>query len=120
MDMPILFDCLRHHGGLRLTVSACAQSWQAHHQATGSDRFHPCHACAIGAEHAGYPAPSAPTHDSACCLCHRAGRRLVCRLFCVSCTNRLYEIFKRKWRRNAVPGLASRLRSYSVEFEASA
>ena len=115
-----LFNCERHHGGLRLTTHACAQSWQAHRQATGEARFHPCHACAIGAENAGCPVPSAPVHDRSCCICHRTGRRLVCRLFCVSCTNRLYEIFKNKWRRNACPGLASRLRSYSVEFEESA
>lgn len=111
-----LFTCPRHTGGLRLTTLACAANWRKHKDATADGRFHPCHACPIGAVNAGEPAPG-PRDTSNCCYCGRPARRLICKSLCVSCFNRVREVITGRWRRQLPPGLAKKLHAFTVDFE---
>lgn len=111
-----LFTCPRHHGGLRLTIAACATAWRRHRDATAEGRFHSCVGCETGAAHAGEPQP--PVIDfTHCCYCGKTTNRLVCRVLCPSCFNRVLEITSGRWRRSAPPGLARRLIGFAVNIE---
>lgn len=98
-DLPELFTCPRHAGGLRLTAAGCARSWTRHR----ADDESPCHGCPIGAGHAGAPV-EVPPISPPCAWCGRSGRRMVRgHTVCISCYNRLREIAIGKDRRGKAP-----------------
>ncbi len=114
-----LFECPRHPGGLRLLPKACATMWRGAKGAEPWDRLFPCRGCAIGATHAGEaPPPPEPGDDGRkCCFCGRTDQRLVCKTLCVSCANRILELLRGRYRRDAPPGLGARLRCFTVHIE---
>ncbi len=114
----VLFTCQRHPGGLRLTPQACARQWQAGKSALPWDRLYPCRGCAIGAGHAGEAVPDLGDDDPHRCLyCGRRNLRLVSKLICISCANRVFELLRGRFRRNEPPGIRHRLRCYLVDVE---
>jgi hypothetical protein len=118
LDLADLFACPRHPGGLRLLPTACAAMWRGGKAAEPWDRLFPCRGCAIGATHAGETPNLAPCDDGRkCCFCGRTDQRLVCRTICVSCANRLFELLRGRYRRDAPPGLGARLRCFTVHIE---
>ena len=118
LDLADLFECPRHPGGLRLLPSACAAMWRESKGAQPWDRCFPCRGCAIGAGHAGEAPNLAPGDDGRkCCFCERTGQRLVAKTICVSCANRVFELLRGRYRRDAPPGLGARLRCFIVHLD---
>ena len=115
----ILFECPSpSYNGLRLTPAACAQNWQRARTAQPWDRCFPCRGCEIGAGHAGETPSLAPGDDGRkCCFCERTGQRLVAKTICVSCANRVFELLRGRYRRDAPPGLGARLRCFIVHLD---
>lgn len=117
--LALLFQCPRHPGGLRLLPGACAASWRRGTTAKPWDAAYRCRGCAVGAEHAGEVAQPAPV-PARCCWCERPGQRLIWGVFCISCANRFLECVRGKDRRGNRPGLAGRLRTFTVVFRDAA
>lgn len=104
------FRCERHAGGLTLTPAGCARLYQrAKVEARDpSCRLWECRGCAVGASHAGEPAP-APAPSRACPRCGaRAARLIRARAgwpVCVSCYNREREVLRGRNARGGRPRL---------------
>ena len=115
----VLFTCPSPaYCGLRLTPTACADNWKRARTAAPWDRLFPCRGCEIGAGHAGETPSLAPGDDGRkCCFCNRSDQRLVCKTVCVSCANRIFELMRGRYRRDAPPGLGARLHCYVVHIE---
>jgi len=114
-----LFTCPQPaYGQLRLTPQACASQWKAARHARPWDRFALCRGCPIGATHAGEAMPDPQDDDPHRCLyCGRRGLRLVSRLVCISCANRIFELLRGRYRRIAPPKFKKPLLCFSVEIE---
>ena len=95
-EFPVMFECQRHQGALRLTTTTCAGLWHRARRNAEADqiRLAPCVGCPVGAGHAGAkvrPAAPAQAIDTglSCVRCGQSGgRRLVGSRLCVSCYNR--------------------------------
>ena len=115
-----LFTCPHHTGNLRLTPQACAQYWQRARKAEPWDTLRVCRGCEIGAGHAGEPLRHLDDAHRSCCYCGRTGQRLVAKIVCISCFNRLGELRRGRYRRAAPPGLANQLRCFRVVLQEAA
>jgi hypothetical protein len=104
MPMPVLFQCDRYSGGLRLTADACATRWRKAKGAAVFDSCYPCRGCSTGATNAGevQAAPQAP--GTLCVRCGRIGQRMIhSQGLCRSCYNREREIARGADRRGHPP-----------------
>ncbi len=98
-EFPVMFECQRHQGALRLTTTTCAGLWHRARRNAEPDqiRLAPCVGCQVGASNAGAKVrPAAPVQATAsvlsCVRCGQSGaRRLVGSRLCVSCYNRQRE-----------------------------
>lgn len=119
MDLAAnLFTCpAPAYGNLRLLPTACAANWKRARAAQPWDRLFPCRQCPIGAAHAGEAAPDASDNPRACAFCGRTHQRLVAKIICISCANRLFELLRGSYRRKIPPSLGARLIGFSITFE---
>lgn len=102
--MNDMFLCPRMPGGLRLSTSSCAISYQHGKVAESWETAHICQGCQIGARHAGEQVPAVvekPRYQ--CRSCGDTSYRLVCGLICVSCYNRMAEAIKSRNARGKTP-----------------
>ena len=115
-DMPVLFTCPRHAGGLRLTSAACASQWLRAHNVDRSHQLFPCRGCEIGASNAGEEPDRVPSRLDACCVrCGRIGLRLVRgNGLCISCYNREKEVSNGRDRHGNVPRGLPRTRDLRI------
>lgn len=125
LELPATFDCTRLRA--RVTDSGCSRMWTAAHdparQPKPWESRAACIGCPVGASKANADlgiasaAARARQVEGVCARCGASGRRMVARVHCISCYNRLREASIGKDARGRPPRHAARLFSVALIIE---